>query len=75
MPVKVRTIQGHDWLPVGVAAAELAYSPATVRRLCDKKQLVCTVQNGYRWISRASVDAVKIQFSALVPAPPALKLD
>jgi hypothetical protein len=71
MPVKVRTIEGHDWLPVGLAASELSYSPATVRRLCKAGQLVCVTENhtGYRWISRQSIDAVKMQYAALTATP------
>lgn len=58
------------FLKVSAAAKELQTSPATIRRWCDSGHLECVVHpvNSYRFVSRASVEKLKTEISALFGA-------
>jgi hypothetical protein len=66
-----KTINGEEFWTIGRAARELEVSPATLRRWCDlgPRGIDCVVDpgNGFRYLSRKSVEALKSRFTAVSP--------
>ncbi len=66
-----KTINGEEFWTIGRAARELEVSPATLRRWCDlgPRGIDCVVDpgNGFRYLSRKSVEALKSRFMAVAP--------
>ncbi len=62
-----KVYHGKEYLTVSYAARELCYSPATIRRWCDAGHLECVHDpvNGYRFISKESIEAFKSKFVRL----------
>lgn len=68
-----KTINGEEFWTIGRAARELEVSPATLRRWCDLGprgiEFVVDPGNGFRYLSRKSVEALKHRFRSVTPEP------
>ena len=68
-----KTINGEEFWTIGRAARELEVSPATLRRWCDLGprgiDFVVDPGNGFRYLSRKSVESLKNRFKTVSPEP------